>query len=119
MAAGWLSRKEAHATPRRQRKPVSSLPASSCGRGTTQHKTKHKEIADPSADNIKKHEYATAHFKRLNQWLEKEKIPTRYQFNMISPKSYNVFFQNLRDGGVIGFRSDLDVAMTKAAKADS
>lgn len=78
-----------------------------------------EEIADPSADNIKKHEFATDHFKRLNRWLEKAKIPTRYQFNMISPKSYNVFFQKLRDGGVIGFRSDLDVAMTKAAKGDS
>ncbi len=76
-----------------------------------------EEVTDPSADNIKKHEYATDHFKRLNQWLEKAKIPTRYQFNMVSPKSYNVFFQKLRDGGVVGFRSDLDVAMTKAAKA--
>ena len=78
-----------------------------------------EEIAYPSADNIKKHEYATDHFKRLNQWLEKAKIPTRYQFNMIAPKSYNVFFQKLRDGGVVGFRSDLDVAMTKAAKSGS
>lgn len=78
-----------------------------------------EEIADPSADNIKKNEYATDHFKRLNQWLEKAKIPTRYQFNTISPKSYNVFFQKLRDGGVVGFRSELDVAMTKAAKAGS
>lgn len=78
-----------------------------------------EEIADPSADNIKKHEYATDHFKRLNQWLEEAKNATRYQFNMISPKSYNVFFQKLRNGGVVGFRSDLDVAMTKAAKADS
>jgi type III restriction enzyme len=75
-----------------------------------------EEVADPSADNIKKHEYATDHFKRLNQWLENAKFPTRYQFNMISPKSYNVFFQKLRDGGVVGFRSDLDVAITKAAK---
>ena len=75
-----------------------------------------EEIADPSADNIKKHEYATEHFKRLNQWLEKAKMPMRYQFNMISPKSYNVFFQKLRGGGLVGFRSDLDVAMTKAAK---
>ena len=58
-----------------------------------------EESSDPAADNVKKHEYATEHFKRLNDWLEKEKIPTRYQFNMISPKSYNVFFQKLRDGG--------------------
>lgn len=78
-----------------------------------------EEIPDPSADNIKKHEYATDHFMRLNQWLEKAKVATRYQFNMISPKSYNVFFQKFRGGGVVGFRSDLDVAMTKAAKASS
>ena len=76
-----------------------------------------EEIVDPSADNIKKHEYAIDHFKRLNQWLEKAKISTRYQFNMISPKSYDVFFQELRNSGVVGFRSVLDVAMTKAAKA--
>lgn len=77
-----------------------------------------EEVADPSADNVKKHEYATAHFKRLNRWLEKAKNPTRYQFSMMSPKSYNVFFQKLRDREVVGFRSDLDVAMAKAAKAD-
>lgn len=75
-----------------------------------------EEIADPSADNVKKHEYAMDHFKRLNQWLEKAKITTRYQFNMISPKNFNAFFQKLRSGDAVGFRSDLDVAMTKAAK---
>lgn len=78
-----------------------------------------EEIGDPSPDNIKKHEYATDHFRQLNKWLEKAKIPTRYQFNMISPKSYNIFFQRFRDGGVVGFRSDVDVAMTKAAKGGS
>ena|SRR5215213_141460 len=78
-----------------------------------------EEIVDPSGDNIKKHEYSMDHFKRLNNWLEKAKIPTRYQFNMISPKSYNAFFQKLRDGEVVGFRSELDVAMRKATKAGS
>jgi type III restriction enzyme len=75
-----------------------------------------EEIGDPSADNVKKHEYAMEHFKRLKQWLEKAKIPVRYQFNMISPKNFNAFFQKLRAGDAVGFRSDLDVAMTKAAK---
>ncbi len=70
-----------------------------------------EEISDPGADNVKKHEYAREHFKRLNDRLEKEKIPTRYQFNMISPKSYNVFFQKLRNGGLADFRSELDVAV--------
>jgi len=73
-----------------------------------------EEISDLAADNVKKHEYATEHFKRLNDWLEKEKIPTRYQFNMMSLKSYNVFFQKLRDGGLAGFRSELDVAVARA-----
>jgi type III restriction enzyme len=70
-----------------------------------------EEISDPAADNVKKYEYAVDHFKRLNDWLEKENQLTRYQFNMISPKSYNVFFQKLREGGLTGFRSALDVAM--------
>ncbi len=74
-----------------------------------------EEISDPAPDNVKKHEYATEHFKRLNDWLEKEKIPARYQFNMISPKSYNVFFQKLRDGGLEGFRSELDVAVARVS----
>jgi len=78
-----------------------------------------EEIADPSADNVKKHEYATVHFSQLNEWLKNSGISTRYQFNMISPKNFDAFFQKLRDGDAIGFRSDLDVAMTKAAKIGS
>lgn len=76
-----------------------------------------EEINDPAADNIKNHEYATEHFKWLNDWLEKEKIPARYQFSMISPKSYNVFFQKLRNGGLAGFRSELDVAVAGAGNS--
>jgi type III restriction enzyme len=75
-----------------------------------------EEIADPSADNVKKYQYAADHFSRLNHWLEIATISSRYQFNMISPKSYNVFFQKLRDGSVVGFRSDLDVAMATAVR---
>jgi type III restriction enzyme len=76
-----------------------------------------EEIRDPGADNIKKHEYATEHFKQLNQWLEKDRIPTRYQFNMISPKGFNVFFQKFREGGLVGFRSELDVAVASVGNS--
>jgi type III restriction enzyme len=76
-----------------------------------------EEIGDPGADNIKKYEYAVAHFRRLNEWLTNEGFATRYHFNMLSPKSYNVFFQKLRDGELDDFRSDLDVVMSGAAKA--
>ncbi|MEI7867123.1 MAG: hypothetical protein WCI11_04460 [Candidatus Methylumidiphilus sp.] len=72
------------------------------------------EINEPSTENIKKHEYAREHFKNLNDWLEREKISTRYQFNMLSPKNFNMFFQMLRENGLEGFKSELDVAMLKA-----
>ena len=71
-------------------------------------------IADPSPENVKKYEYAVAHFQRLNKWLEKERLPTRYQFNFLSPKNYNAFFQKLRDDDLKDFRSDLDVALRSA-----
>jgi type III restriction enzyme len=72
------------------------------------------EIAEPSAENVKKHEYATAHFTRLNEWLEKEKRPTRYQFNMLSPVDFGKFFTKMRKRDLVGFRSELDVAMASA-----
>lgn len=36
---------------------------------------------------------------------------------MLSPKSYGVFFQKLRDDKLAGFRSELDVAVAGASKA--
>lgn len=78
-----------------------------------------EEIGDPSMDNIKKYEFSQAHFKMLNDWLIKDGLVARYQFNMLSPKSYSAFFQKLRDNELVGFRSELDVAMTKAGKAEA
>jgi hypothetical protein len=57
-----------------------------------------------------------AHFERLNSWLSKKEVSAHYRFNMLSPKSYNVFFQKLRDGDLVCFRSELDVVMSGAAK---
>ena len=75
------------------------------------------EISDPSAENIKKHEYATEHFRRLNEWLEREGNPSRYQFNMLTPRDFNKFFQKLRKHDLSEFRSQLDVAVRKASGA--
>ena len=77
-----------------------------------------EEISDPAPENVKKYEYAKEHFKRLNEWLAKDEISTRYQFNMISPASFNLFFQKLRGGGLVGFRSELDVAIARASKGE-
>jgi type III restriction enzyme len=69
------------------------------------------EIVDPSPENVKKYEYASAHFELLNERLATDGIPSRYQFNMLSPRSFNAFFIKLRDADLDGYRSELDVTM--------
>lgn len=73
-----------------------------------------EEIAQPSDENIKKQKYAVDHFDLLNKWLKKENVPVRYQFNFLTPKDFNQFFQKLREKDLDGFRSKLDVALGKA-----
>jgi len=75
------------------------------------------EISDPSPENQKKYEYATEHFNRLNTWLAEEGFSVRYQFNFLTPKDYNKFFQQMRNNDLSGFRSELDVALSKAVAA--
>jgi hypothetical protein len=65
-------------------------------------------------ENVKKHEFAVEHFQRLNEWLQQDGSATRYQFNMLTPKGYGIFFTKLREGEFAGFRSELDVAITRA-----
>jgi type III restriction enzyme len=69
------------------------------------------EINDPSPENVKKHEYARAHFERLNTWLEREGLRVRYQFNMLAPRDFPAFFQKLREQTLDNYRSQLDVKM--------
>jgi len=76
------------------------------------------EVQDPAPDNVKKHEYASDHFDRLNKKLETDGSEARYQFNMVTPKDFNKFFQKLRDDELTGFRSELDVAMRKLRAAN-
>ena len=73
------------------------------------------EVSDPSAENLKKHEFARAHFDRLNEWLISLNIDARYQFNMISPSDFGSYFQKLREQDLIGYRSGLDAAMMNAS----
>jgi type III restriction enzyme len=69
------------------------------------------EISEPSPENIKKHEFAAAHFQRINQELETQGDERRYHFTMLSPRSYAVFFSNLIVGTAGTFASDLDAAI--------
>jgi hypothetical protein len=70
-----------------------------------------EDIAEPSDKNIKKNEYALAHFARLNERLEAAGSPVRYRCNFLTEKSFNSF-QALRENCAATFRSELDVKLT-------
>lgn len=70
-----------------------------------------EELADPTEENRKKNEYALAHFERVNSRLKKDGNSFRYKFSFLTEQSFNQFFQSLRDGAVLDFRSELDVRL--------
>jgi type III restriction enzyme len=72
-----------------------------------------EELADPSEENRKKNEYAVAHFKRLNDELEKAGSPIRYKFNFLTPASYGAYFKYLRDGHIMDYVSELDIRLVE------
>ena len=79
-------------------------------------KTKHfvimeiKSDGDVSAENRAKLRYGVQHFKDLNKELAKLKINEKYHFHFLSPNSYDVFFDHLRNGKLVqyDFISDLE-----------
>jgi hypothetical protein len=74
-------------------------------------------VQQSSIENVKKYEFASAHFQRLDGWLQKDGSVSRYQFNMLTLRDYGKFFSKLREGDLVGFGSELDVATAKAAGA--
>ena len=72
-----------------------------------------EEIKDPSAENMKKKEYADKHFERLNKYLKKQKRTTKYKFNFLTPTDFGNYFQSIQDGSIFNFRSKLDVELDK------
>lgn len=69
------------------------------------------EIKEPSRENIKKNEFALAHFERLNSVLKLQGLNTKYYFHFLSPRDYPDFFSLLRNEKISSFRSKLDVAL--------
>lgn len=69
-----------------------------------------KADGDDSAENKAKLRYGVRHFKDLNKELAKLKINEKYHFHFLSPNSYDVFFDHLRNGKLIeyDFKSDLE-----------
>jgi type III restriction enzyme len=69
-----------------------------------------KADGDVSDENKAKLKYGVQHFKDLNKELEELKIDEKYHFHFLSPNSYDVFFDHLRNGKLIqyDFKSDLE-----------
>lgn len=70
-----------------------------------------EELREPSQENVKKNEYAVAHFERVNSLLERDGSLVRYKFTFLSEVSFNTFFQKLREDDIENFRSELDVKL--------
>ena len=70
-----------------------------------------EELREPSLENYKKNEFASAHFTRVNEFLAESGSELRYAFNFLTPKNYGVYFQYLRDGNLAGYKSDLDIKL--------
>jgi len=73
-----------------------------------------EELKEPSDENRKKNEYAVAHFGRLNEHMAQEGNTVRYKFNFLTERSFNKYFQSLRDGSITNFRSELDVKLAES-----
>ena len=72
-----------------------------------------EEVSDPSEENRKKNQYATEHFRRLNDHQREIGDSMIYKFNFLTPGDYTNFFQSIRDGSIADFHSELDVELAE------
>ncbi len=74
-----------------------------------------EELANPQQENIGKYSAAIEHFDIINAHC-KEKL---YKFTMITPKSFDTFFNSIKENNIDRFMSELDVViLDKVAKID-
>lgn len=68
---------------------------------------------DVSIENTAKLKYARQHFGNLNEELKTRRIKENYHFHFLSPNSYTVFFDHLRNGQLLEdrFKSDLEMKL--------
>lgn len=71
-----------------------------------------KEDKDNSEENKAKYKYAVQHFAELNNRMSADGIKEKYIFHFLSPNSYDIFFNHLKDGSVLEgqdkFRCELE-----------
>ena len=71
-----------------------------------------KDDGDDCEENKAKYRYAVQHFAELNKRLTEANANEQYIFHFLSPNSYDIFFNHLRDGSVLNsqdsFRCSLE-----------
>lgn len=70
-----------------------------------------EELKEPSEENRKKHEYASAHFVRVNEHLESLGVKLRYKLNFLTPSCFGAYFQYIRQGNIREYESPLDIKL--------
>lgn len=80
-----------------------------------------KSDNDNSLENRAKLKYAKQYFRDLNNELAKSAITDKYIFHFLSPSSYSVFFEYLRNGQLLQekFRSELEDILEQTILADN
>lgn len=76
------------------------------------------EIKNLSRENIGKFRFASDHFRTLNEWLKEKNVAVHYQFNMLTPQDYDLFFASWNDRYPEKYKSNIDAAM-EMCKADN
>lgn len=66
------------------------------------------ELDDPSPENLGKYEYATAHFRKVEEELSKQGIDLKYRCHFLTKNDFPEFFQRLREGKYLEYGSQLD-----------
>lgn len=66
-----------------------------------------EEISNPQPENIGKYIAGIEHFNTINKYCNKD----IYKFTMLTPKSYDVFFDRINKKDINSFKSDLDVEL--------
>lgn len=69
------------------------------------------QISDPDPENIGKNKAALKHFEQINKYYEERGEETRYKFNFITPKDYDIFFEKLKNKESMNYFSHLDTEL--------
>jgi type III restriction enzyme len=76
---------------------------------------------DINSENKAKKKYADIHFRDINSELKIRQIKELYHFHFLSPNSYIVFFDNLRNGQLLEdkFQSDLELKLEEEDESNN